>query len=188
MVSEGGRESQRLGLGLYITRQIVLAHGGTLSFEIQRRIWNVLHGGHSSTHERWGTQTDLPAVDAKRIAGGATIRAEKTILIVEDEDGARIALGRLLRDRGYHVLVASAPSEALTLVDGHAGPVQLLLTDVRLPEMGGEELAARLRNSQPHLEVIFMSGLAETPAGASASLQKPIDVDALTEVIERVLA
>jgi two-component system cell cycle sensor histidine kinase/response regulator CckA len=116
------------------------------------------------------------------------MRAEKTILIVEDEDGARIALGRLLRDRGYQVLVASAPSEALKLVDGHAGPVQLLLTDLRLPEMGGEELAARLRNSQPHLEVIFMSGLAEIPAGASAFLQKPIDVDTLTEVIECVLA
>lgn len=107
---------------------------------------------------------------------------------MEDERSARIALGSLLRDLGYQVLEASSPSEALNLVDGHGDPVHLLLTDVRLPEMRGEELAARLRDSLPDLEVVFMSGLPEAPAAAAAAfIQKPIDLDALTEVIERVL-
>ena len=92
-----------------------------------------------------------------------------------------------MKDLRYQVLEASSPAEALKLVDGHDGPVHLLLTDVRLPEMSGDEFAARLRGSQPDLKVIFVSGLPEAPAGASAFLQKPIDFDALTQVIGRVL-
>lgn len=107
---------------------------------------------------------------------------------MEDERSARIALGRLLKDLGYQVLEASSPAEALKLVDGHDGPVHLLLTDVKLPEMSGDRLAARLRDSQPDLEVVFMSGLPEAPAAAAAAfIQKPIDLDTLAEVIERVL-
>jgi CheY-like chemotaxis protein len=93
-----------------------------------------------------------------------------------------------MKDLGYQVLEASSPAEALKLVDGHDGSVHLLVTDVRLPGMSGDQLAARLRELQPDLEVVFMSGLPEAPAAAAAAfIQKPIDIDALAEVIERVL-
>ena len=185
--ADGRRRTQRLGLGLYITRQIALAHGGAITFESSQESGTsflVSLPRHTVAQER---KTDVPATNKDRTGSGRS-PAEKTILIVEDERSARIALGSLLRDLGYQVLEASSPSEALKLVDGHGDPVHLLLTDVRLPEMRGEELAARLRDSLPDLEVVFMSGLPEAPAAAAAVfIQKPIDLDALTEVIERVL-
>ncbi len=183
---DGRRRTQRLGLGLYITRQIALAHGGTITFESSEQFGTsflVSLPRHTVARER---ETDVPAATKDR--PGSRSAVQKTILIVEDERSARIALGSLMKDLGYQVLEASSPAEALELVDGHDGPVHLLLTDVRLPEMSGERLAARLRDSQPDLEVVFMSGLSEAPAAAAAAfIQKPIDLDALVEVIGRVL-
>jgi signal transduction histidine kinase len=185
---EGKRRTQRLGLGLYITRQIAVAHGGTITFESSEESGTsflVSLPRHTTVAPE--CRTDVPATTKERPDSGRSA-AEKTILIVEDDSPSLIALGGLVRNLGYHVLEASSPAEALKLVEGHGGPVHLLLTDVRLPEMSGERLAARLCNSLPGLEVVFMSGLPEAPAAAAAFIQKPIDVDALVEVIERVLA
>lgn len=178
--------TQRLGLGLFITRQIVLAHGGTITFESSEESGtSFLVSLPRQTTVVQKRKPDVPTTTKDRPGSGRS-PAEKTILIVEDERLARVALGRLMKDLGYQVLEASSPAEALERVDGHGGPVHLLLTDVRLPEMSGDQLAARLRDSQPDLEVVFMS--AEAPAAAAAAfIQKPIDIDALVEVIERVL-
>jgi signal transduction histidine kinase len=185
--SEGGcRKTQRLGLGLFITRQIVLAHGGVISFESSEEsgtCFTVSMPRHTiGGDDEAGVPSTVPAcvVDAG-------VCAEKTILLVEEEQVARDALSRFLQDLGYQVLVASRPSEALKLVDRHDGPVHLLLADVWLPEMNGEELAARLRGSRPKLEAIFMSGFPEAASSGSVFLPKPIDFDALTEVIQRAL-
>jgi len=183
----GLRRSQRLGLGLYITKQIVLAHGGTLTFESSEE-----SGTCFFVRVPRYTIGEANKVEVARAAAdrqpGEYLRARKTILIVEDDRDARIALRILLQDLGYHVLEASEPSEALALVDGHDGPVHLLLTDLNLPEMAGDVLATHLRNSHPELEVIFMSGLPDAPAAASTFIQKPIHFDALAELIERTLA
>jgi len=183
-----GRKQQRLGLGLYITRQIVLAHGGVLSFESSQESGTCFTAS-IPRHALVGESKPVVPGPTKDREAGARAHAEKTVLIVEDDQASRLALRDLLGDLGYQVRVASKPSEALKLVDGHDGPVHVLLTDVRLPEMGGEELASRLRDSQPDLEVFFMSGLSEPPAGAcSAFFQKPIDIDALAEALKRVVA
>jgi two-component system cell cycle sensor histidine kinase/response regulator CckA len=71
-------------------------------------------------------------------------RREETILVVEDEEVVRQLLCSVLQDAGYQVLCAGSSNDAISLVKGHAGPIQLLVSDVVMPEMHGPELARQL--------------------------------------------
>ena len=120
------------------------------------------------------------------------VRAERlspsTIVVVEDNQSARLALRDLLEDLGYRVLAFANPTEAIDAVDESPEPISLLLTDVCLAEMEGDELASRLRVAHRDLPVVFMSGLAEPPElEGSLFLKKPIDIDELTDAIETAL-
>ena len=87
----------------------------------------------------------------------------------------------MLRDVGYRTLVASRPSQALELARDRP---DVLLTDVRMPEMSGIELAGQMRKAQPHLKVIYMSGLPHDAVdGASTFVQKPVDIDKVVGLI-----
>ena len=108
-----------------------------------------------------------------------------TIAVVEDNEVARFALRDFLEDLGYEVLDCAVPSE---LLRGSTTSIDLLLTDICLPEMDGNLLARRLRVSHPDLPVLFMSSLADAPdLEASISLSKPIELDQLAATIEDVL-
>ncbi|HEX8632274.1 MAG TPA: response regulator, partial [Catenuloplanes sp.] len=76
----------------------------------------------------------------------------------EDEDGIRETLTRTLSAAGYTVLAAASGAEALDLADRHVGAIQLLLSDVMMPGMLGDELAAGLLRRRPDTTVLFMSG------------------------------
>lgn len=85
-------------------------------------------------------------------------RGQETILLVEDEPGI-LALGKeLLETQGYNVLAAATPGEAIHLATEHRGEIDLLLTDVIMPEMNGRELAGKLLSFYPGLKRLFMSG------------------------------
>jgi len=118
----------------------------------------------------------------------------ESILLVEDE----AALGRLLRDvlteRGYTVLLAANGREALTMADAFAGRIDLLVTDVMMPEMNGREVARRLRRDNPTARVIYMSGYARTAIldrglaePGAAFLQKPCGIDVVLRTVHEVL-
>lgn len=82
-----------------------------------------------------------------------------TVLVVEDEDPLRSAIGRLLQNEGYTVLEAQNGARALELLTGtEAAGVKLVLTDLRMPVMDGRQLAAALSRVRPSLPIIFMSG------------------------------
>lgn len=89
--------------------------------------------------------------------GEAPTGAE-TILLVEDDDAVRALLIRLLERQGYNVVSARHGGEALRVSDEHKGPVHLLMTDLIMPGMAGEALAARLVAKRPELRVLYMSG------------------------------
>ena len=82
----------------------------------------------------------------------------ETILLVEDDASLLNMTRNMLERRGYCVLPAGSPGEALRLAAEHPGEVDLLMTDVIMPEMGGRELADKLRADQPTLKCLFMSG------------------------------
>ncbi|MBU8870975.1 MAG: PAS domain S-box protein [Gemmatimonadales bacterium] len=99
-----------------------------------------------------------PDLEAKEDPAASAARGNETVLLVEDEPAILNLTQRLLEGRGYSVLAASSPVEALNLADNHTGDIHLLLTDVIMPEMSGKDLANNLRSFFPNLKNLFMSG------------------------------
>ncbi len=99
------------------------------------------------------------AQDAQRTATDLT--GHGTILLVEDEEGLRVLNARGLTSRGYTVVEAGNGVEAIEVLERHGGNIDLVVSDVMMPEMDGPTLFKELRKSHPDLKVIFVSGYAE---------------------------
>ena len=117
-----------------------------------------------------------------------------TVLVVEDEVPVRQLVTNALRRAGYQVLAAEDARSALDTLQAHGAPIDLLLTDVIMPGRNGRELAQDVRELQPGVPVLFMSGYADRtfgPDGPGADgegfLQKPFALEVLFDRIERVL-
>jgi len=85
-------------------------------------------------------------------------RGSGTVLVVEDEDAVRRFVSSVLSESGYTVLECASPREAVSLVEGHEGRIDLLITDVVMPDMNGQALADEVRRQRPSMPVIFISG------------------------------
>jgi DNA-binding NtrC family response regulator len=110
--------------------------------------------------------------------------ATQTILIVDDENEVRTLVGDALERAGYAVLEASDAREALESVEHHDAPIQLIITDLGLPDADGRDLAAQLLLVRPEAKIMFMSGSATLEAATNAPfMQKPF---ALGDLIVRV--
>jgi two-component system, cell cycle sensor histidine kinase and response regulator CckA len=99
------------------------------------------------------------AQEAKRTA--ADLTGEGTILLVEDEEGLRALNARGLTSRGYTVVEAGNGVEAIEAMERHGGEVDLVVSDVMMPEMDGPTLFKELRKRRPDIKIIFVSGYAE---------------------------
>ena len=118
-----------------------------------------------------------------------------TILVVEDERLVRAGIRMLLSDEGYDVLDAASPEEALALLDEHGAAFDVLLTDIVMPGMNGPELARKLRERDPDLAVVFMSGFSDralVEQGRIESgvpvLEKPFEEAELLQRVSELLA
>jgi signal transduction histidine kinase len=118
----------------------------------------------------------------------------ETILVVEDEDGIRELVSKVLGLGGYTVLSAAGGKEAAAAVDRHEGPIHLMLTDMVMPGMSGPELADRLKSKHSSMKVLYMSGYADDAvlrhgelAPGMPFLQKPFTSATLTQKIREVL-
>ena len=117
-----------------------------------------------------------------------------TVLLVEDEDAVRSFAARALGQRGYKVLEASTGTEALEVFNAHEGEVDLVVSDVVMPEMDGPTLLKELRKQRPDLKIIFMSGYAEDAFRRNLTekedfmfLQKPFDLKQLAAAVKAAL-
>jgi PAS domain S-box-containing protein len=103
-------------------------------------------------------------------------RGTETLLVVEDEDGVRELVRDMLEMAGYRVLDASRPTVAERLCREHQGTIDMLLTDIVMPEMSGHELAAKLAVVRPEMRILFMSGFAEPTVREGGVLQPGIEL------------
>ena len=87
----------------------------------------------------------------------------KTVLLVEDDPARLIAFSMILQSRGYAVLEAASPDEAIAACRAHAASIQFLLTDFRLNVNGGVKLAQRLQALSPSMRILRLSSLTEGP-------------------------
>jgi PAS domain S-box-containing protein len=112
----------------------------------------------------------------------------RTIMVVEDEDGVRGLLVRALQEHGYNVLAASGPAEALELSHKH-GTIDLLISDMIMPEMKGDELARKLKSARRGLRVLFVTGYSDVNVQRGASLlRKPIKMDEFLARVKSLLS
>jgi DNA-binding response OmpR family regulator len=122
------------------------------------------------------------------------ILGTETILLVEDEDAVRFAAARILENAGFRVLPAPNGAEALLIAEQYPDGIDLLLTDVVMPEMSGRELAQKVAGLNGAIKVLFTSGYTDNAivhhgvldAGARF-IQKPFSSADLTHKVRDVL-
>jgi two-component system cell cycle sensor histidine kinase/response regulator CckA len=179
--------TQNTGLGLATVYGIVAQSGGYIWVD-------------SEPEKGTAFKICFPRVDAEDnvteplVAPPGPTGGSETILLVEDEDTVRNVAARVLSNQGYTVLASSNGHEALALLEQVQGRIDLVLTDVVMPDMGGLELATRLQNRWPELRVVYMSGYAEgdklEPGMRDyprSFLQKPFSAESLTVKVREVL-
>ncbi|MGO4572287.1 cell cycle histidine kinase CckA [Microvirga sp. 2TAF3] len=135
---------------------------------------------------------EAKAEEARKPAADMT--GQGTILLVEDEDPVRAVNARALTARGYTVLEAASGVEALQVIEERGAPVDLVVSDVVMPEMDGPTLLGELRKLYPDLQVIFVSGYAEDafrknlPEGEEFNfLPKPFSLRQLVETVKQAM-
>ncbi len=175
------------GLGLSTVYGIVQQAGGYVTFESTPALgttFRIFIPRVASTGSGIASQDHRPT----RLSG------EETVLLVEDDESVCELVKSVLASQGYSVLAARHPQDAEAICKSHAGRIQLLLTDVIMPEMTGPDLANRLTKLNPQLRVLFMSGYIddsivrqEIRERGIAYLQKPFSPINLARKVREVL-
>lgn len=132
--------------------------------------------------------------DSRGGAVGGEKTWSETILLVEDDESVRMIAQRILADAGYTVLEAEGGLSAIDVCDDHSGPIDLLLTDVILPQLNGRQAAERIAATRPAIKVLYMSGYDDETIAQSGFFEtdftllvKPFSVSDLLNKVCAVL-
>ncbi len=178
---------QGTGLGLSTVYGIAAQSGGTMLVE------STVGGGATFTlllpaAPGGCADTDAPSTPAPAAEPSVPAPSAGTVLLVEDEAAVRRMTRRLLERRGYRVLEARHGADALLVWEEHEGEVDVVLTDLRMPEMGGYDLITRLRARKPGLPAVVMSGyVTELEGGGVRAIDKPFTPEEMLGAVEEVI-
>ncbi len=175
------------GLGLSTVYGIVKQSDGFVTTYSEPR--------RGTTFRVYLPSVDVPAtVPADHPAVAEAPGGHETILVCEDEESVRTLACRILESRGYTVLAAENGTRALKLSAEHSGPIDLLLTDVVMPDMDGDKLAEALRAKRPDVKVLYVSGYTSNVVAHQGILdegvnflEKPFGLRSLLENVRKVL-
>jgi len=174
------------GLGLAVVLGVVKQSGGHIEVFSEPDV--------GTTFKIYLPTVEEKASGSKLIEVGNSGRGTETILVVEDEDGVRGLAVLVLKTYGYKVMAAGNGKEAMRLAAKHQGGIDLLVTDVVMPGMGGPDLAEALHPSFPKMKVLFSSGYTDDAVirhgllqEKVAFLQKPYSPLALVRKVRQVL-
>ncbi len=175
------------GLGLATVHGIVKQSGGHVG------VYSEV--GRGTTFKVYLPRTEERPVSGKSHHGLAVLpHGRETVLLVEDEEGVRVLSRHILHGCGYTVLEACDGADALRVAGQHPGPIDLLITDVVMPRMGGSELAGQLAARHAGMRVLFLSGYTDDAVvrhgileNQVQFLQKPFTPVALAVKVREVL-
>jgi two-component system cell cycle sensor histidine kinase/response regulator CckA len=175
------------GLGLASVHGIVRQSNGFIGVESEPG-----HGATFTMH--FPSVGSVPAVEGPVAGASLSTAGRETILLVEDEDAVRAIVGTVLRRQGYRVLEASSATAACDIFDGHASEIDLLVTDVVMPDLSGPALAQRLIAARPGLRILLISGYADVEKPFAADipnvsfLSKPFQASVLATRVRAALS
>jgi two-component system cell cycle sensor histidine kinase/response regulator CckA len=174
--------------GGFVFLESELGRGTTFRIFLPRHVPNALELAEAEAAAK-------PSPAAGSTKPAADLTGHGTILLVEDEEGLRALNARGLASRGYTVLEAGNGVEAIDVLEGRGGAVDLVVSDVVMPEMDGPTLLKELRRRNPDMKVIFVSGYAEDAfeknlpeRGQFAFLAKPFTLKQLVAAVKETMA
>jgi CheY-like chemotaxis protein len=175
---------QGTGLGLSVVHGVVQQHGGMIHVESEP--------GRGTTFEIYLPVQEAVAESSCQQSRDSVAGGTETILLAEDEPLVRDVVARVLAEAGYKVLVALDGSDAVRTFAQNAASVELVLTDLIMPKMGGREVQQHIHEIRPDVPVIYCTGYdsdADTPESleAEAVLRKPIAPHDLLAAVRETL-
>jgi len=182
---EAGKGS---GLGLSTVYGIIKQSGGS--------IWVYSEVGQGTIFKIYlpRVEKEKPPTEDSEARVGKLPRGTETILVVEDEEAVRTLIQDILESCGYTVLAAANGEEAVSICKQHGSSIDLLITDVIMPEMGGPEVANQLLELKSQLRVLYMSGYTDNAIvhhgvldEGTSFIQKPFSLEGLARKVREVL-